>query len=104
MKKHRKKMVYGVTNLQDAIDRGYPLMQYTGLTDRNGKEIYEGDILGGDSVIGNCRVYFGKNEFNDRPYAWCIEWTDSKSTSFLDISICSLKVVGNIYQDPELLQ
>jgi uncharacterized phage protein (TIGR01671 family) len=97
-------MVYGVTNLQDAIDRGFSLMQYTGFTDRNGKEIYEGDILGGDIVTGYCRVYFGKNEFDERPYAWCIEWTDSKITGFLDVSIRSLKVVGNIYQNPELLR
>ena len=82
----------------------FDLMQFTGLTDTNGREIYEGDIMGGDKVTGNCRVYFGKNEFDHRPYAWCIEWTDSKSTGFLDTSICSLRVVGNIYENPELLQ
>ena len=84
--------------------KDFELMQYTGLKDRNGKEIYEGDIMGGDNVPGICRVYFGKNAFDDRPYAWCIEWTDSKSTGFLDSSICRLKVVGNIYQNPELLE
>jgi uncharacterized phage protein (TIGR01671 family) len=103
-RKKGQKMIYGVTNLQIAIDKGYELMQFTGLEDKNGTEIYEGDIMAGDEVMGSCRVYFGKNEFDARPYAWCIEWTDSKNTGFLDASICSLKVVGNIFQNPELLQ
>ena len=100
------KSVVGRENVVDMLipREEVALMQFTGLTDANGTEIYEGDIMGGSTATGSCRVYFGKNEFDHRPYAWCIEWTDSKSTGFLDASICSLTVVGNIYEDPELLR
>lgn len=64
------------------------LMQYTGLKDKNGVEIYEGDILGRAHQV----VYFDDGKF-------CMmggeEW------GWIDTS---LEVIGNIYENPELLE
>jgi hypothetical protein len=72
------------------------LMQYTGLHDVNGREIYEGDLV---------RIGDGKNT------AVCpVEWkSDADWPSFLlggNYFICAwpkCEIVGNIYETPELL-
>lgn len=82
----------------DEIDQ-YDLMQYTGLKDKNGKEIYEGDIVKAKSYgqeiifkiewIGmtgcGCHNGYGYSipDENNDPYEW--------------------EVVGNIYENPELI-
>ena len=77
------------------------VMQYTGLTDKNGKEIYEGDIV----------IYAG--------YHFFIEWDDYfcrfhkkyfeiKSNGIKQIfPLCQielLEIIGNIHENPEFLE
>ncbi len=74
----------------------YILMQFTGLKDKNGKEIYEKDIL-------------GREFFSD----WCVIWKDC---GFHIYNVCNpiplyplidttdREIIGNIYENPELLK
>lgn len=72
------------------------LMQYTGLHDKNGKEIYEGDILKG-TFYG-----FPMPEYD---YVFQIYWDEKEKgfmASYFEPSEC--EVIGNIYDNPELLE
>jgi uncharacterized phage protein (TIGR01671 family) len=62
------------------------LMQYTGLKDKNGVEIYEGDILCYEATGNIAECYWNENGF----------WHDWEDLGLL-------KVIGNIYETPELL-
>ena len=74
------------------------IMQYTGLKDKNGKDIYEGDIVNGGMFNG---VYcYGKIIFDGGHfYAVSIfPRTEGTSTDFN-----FFEVIGNIYENPELI-
>ena len=71
------------------------ICQYTGLHDKNGKEIYEGDILKG-TFYG-----FPMPEYD---YVFQIYWDEKEKgfmASYFEPSEC--EVIGNIYDNPELL-
>lgn len=74
------------------------LMQYTGEKDIDGREIYEGDIVktcGGNKYGELAKVHFLSAEF---------ELRFLKDHSGDSIANYSLKIVGNIYENPELLK
>ena len=81
------------------------ILQCTGLKDKNGKLIYEGDILGG--TFGNLYVHYCDNckqfqlKANDYGCMACegdIHWNEVVEENN------ELEVVGNIYENPELLE
>jgi uncharacterized phage protein (TIGR01671 family) len=85
-------------SILNEIEEGVVVMQFTGLKDKNGKEIYEGDILREclSSLTRNIEVKFINGAF----YV-------SKTGPYLEdalLSKCSnVEVIGNIYENPELL-
>lgn len=99
----------------------YKVMQYTGLKDKNGKEIYEGDIIREFGCKDCYSVIFaemllGKDDFNIGYTAncWGFEFNDKsgfralvnckETTSTYSAGVKSFEVIGNIYENPELLK
>lgn len=71
--------------------------QYTGLKDKNGKDIYEGDIFM-DEEDGTCESVEWDSEFGGwSTQMWYSVGEFAQNASYLE-------VIGNIYQNPELLK
>ena len=82
----------------------FDLMQYTGLKDKNGKEIYEGDIVNHPRrvfIIDFGRYLDGHGLSHSGFFMKVINETDSNTRTGLD---GSLEVIGNIHENPELLK
>jgi len=92
--------------LKSQIIYSGPVMQFTDLLDKNGKEIYEGDVVRipddyevyGQYAGDTREVYFHFGAFRLKP-----KWDKSQlGNHFHDVNE-SLEVIGNIYENPELL-
>ncbi|MDR6794710.1 putative phage protein (TIGR01671 family) [Pseudarthrobacter oxydans] len=85
--------------LDDAMDNGAVLMQYTGVEDKNGVEIYEGDIVANGHDKGKVVFRYGAYEAT---------WRHRDYNPHLDVWIengrAQIQVIGNIYENPELLE
>lgn len=80
-------------------DDHFILMQYTGLKDKNGKEIYEGDVVRTHNDMASEQVYWN-NEYAQFSKGRVIDGVFSNIHE--DISYC--EVIGNIYENPDLLK
>ena len=81
-------------------------MQFTGLKDKKGKEIYEGDILANREVHGDnfyCVVEYGIDGFNGVTYPGrnhCMPLHTIMTYEGAEYN----EVIGNIYENPELIK
>jgi len=79
------------------------IRQYTGLKDKKGKDIYEGDICDAGMVIGPVEFIIGGFSLASNPL---IEFLPKNICVFspdFDPSWIDVTVIGNIYENPELL-
>lgn len=88
------------------------LMQSTGLFDKNGQEIFEGDIIdttdyeGGLSSVGNTLVKVESDKYGfivtgDFP---CSPITLKEFEDGRKFAGVKVKIIGNVYENPELLE
>lgn len=92
----------------------YPetICEYTGITDKSGNKVFEGDILHIEKENFHGVVRYGRycNPFNDDPdrrhVGFYVEWNDRPELLRRDLAFwCSkCEVVGNIFDNPELIK
>ena len=94
------KFLRGISILQEEYKDRLKIMQYTGLRDKNGREVYEGDIVRfkdwwDEEMVGEVR-------YSEKDMAFTIvnDFWDGFPIMYAD----DLEVIGNIYENPELLE
>lgn len=88
--------------LVEFVVKNVKLEQFTGLHDKNGKEIYEGDIV-------KC-VARGSNDVFIMEVAYSNDWamfyihSNNHKPRGLSVAFYGLKVIGNVHENPELIE
>jgi hypothetical protein len=75
----------------------WPIMQFTGLLDKNGKEIYEGDVTNNGYVVlwNNEKALFAEHTYQQVLGKW--------SVMSYPLDSRWIQIIGNIYENPDLL-
>ncbi|MGG0794673.1 YopX family protein [Brevibacillus laterosporus] len=80
-------------------------MQYTGLNDKNGKKIYDGDIVQIDNTDEVSRWVRGEKALVEyRPGRFRISTESGEANMMQEDMSDVIEVIGNIYEHPDLLQ
>lgn len=87
-------------SIRDAKFNDVELMQYTGIKDKDNKKIYEGDILFESFGEKYYKVIFENGGFR----AEFKGDFDEHSFDLIDVVAQGCEIVGNIYENPELME
>lgn len=79
--------------------RNYEPLQYTGLKDKNGKEIYEGDVIGCDGLLW-CVNY----DMGSYTIGFTLDAINHNESCVHHLTWEKGEVIGNVYENPELLE
>ena len=99
------KVTYKNGNVAKEDLKNYVLMQSTGLRDKNGKEIFEGDIL----KVTNLSIWLEVVSFNKNKAMFVSKEVKRKveETPLYDLfntDIFEVEIIGNIHTNPELAE
>lgn len=78
--------------------------QYTGLKDKNGKRIFEGDIVKGDEYYNGDSLYKwypSQIKYDDGGYY--IDCVNAPELDSCEVHNCNIEIIGTIYENKELL-
>ena len=105
MIQHREVIERAHLQFNDSLNHSDIVMQYTGLKDKNGKEIYEGDITNyGEVKWFNSLCWDGGGSMHSGFYFDMVQY--DPEIQELDYHIGfdeEIEVIGNIYENPDLL-
>lgn len=95
---------------EDVVQTDHPLkwMQFTGLKDKNGKEIYEGDMVAhcwheAEEQHESCPALRSPWSIGFLNGAFCFQRDSAPNMYFNQITDEQLEIIGNIFENPELL-
>lgn len=98
----RGKIIDEQSHFDKGFSNGLDIMQYTGLKDKNDKEIYEGDI-----IKAGWHGYKAVVTWQENSVRFIGEVIGEKAIVYVDMvdkdDISAVKVIGNIYENPELI-
>lgn len=106
----------GEIGLNDAVMNNYitvspdeiKLMQSTGLKDKNGKEIFEGDILTDGDVISDIKYHQTLGFYMIGKYGFSVPFGQGVDVEYFEefaVHVSkTFEVIGNIYENPEILE
>lgn len=90
----------GITIRADSKE--FEITQYTGINDKNGIEIYEGDIVKAFDIYGD---YTGVIEWWRDRWTLTYEGIDGETKQYQSLmTVRNSEIIGNIYENPELLK
>lgn len=89
---------------EDSAPIPYNVMQYTGLRDKNGKEIYEWDIVLNHFRKQKLVVFWDNKIIGTKGGGWNYKKLENDKEMTWKIEPENIEIIGNIYENPELIK